>query len=310
MNIFNRYPYLIADIDVNFYDIAEKEGMSDMAAAKFMIDEAKECGIDAVKFQSFKTETLISKNYPNDLKLSETPASYKKFDKFGVGEYRELAEYCQQVGIKHIASKNKPIILSTGAATLNEIKQAVNAIEEVSTVDIAIMHSVSSYPTEYEDANLLMIKDLVKNFPGYEIGYSDNTKPDKDMVVLTTAYNYGARILEKPFTIDKNLSGNAHCYSMDPDDVIKLKWNLLFLSKINGMRNKQPVICESSSRRYARRSIVAIRDIKKGEVIASEDLTFKRPGTGISPSRIGEIIGKTVKEDILEDTLLDFDMVE
>ena len=345
MNIFNRYPYLIADIDVNFYDIAEKEGMSDMAAAKFMIDEAKECGIDAVKFQSFKTETLISKNYPNDLNISGAAGSYKKFDKFGVGEYRELAEYCQQVGIKflstpfdfesadyldefmdiykisssdltnipfikHIASKDKPIILSTGAATLNEIKQAVNAIEEVSTVDIAIMHSVLSYPTEYEDANLLMIKDLVKNFPDYEIGYSDNTKPDKDMAVLTTAYNYGAIILEKPFTLDKNLSGNAHCYSMDPDDVIKLKWNLLFLSKINGMRNKQPVICESSSRRYARRSIVAIRDIKKGEVISSEDLTFKRPGTGISPSRIGEIIGKTVKEDILEDTLLDFDMVE
>ena len=104
MNIFNRYPYLIADIDVNFYDIAEKEGMSDMAAAKFMIDEAKECGIDAVKFQSFKTETLISKNYPNDLKLSETPASYKKFDKFGVGEYRELAEYCQQIGIKFLST--------------------------------------------------------------------------------------------------------------------------------------------------------------------------------------------------------------
>lgn len=350
MKIFNRYPYLIADIDFNFYDIAEREGISYLAAAKFMIDEAKECGIDAVKFQSFNADALVSKNPQAIDALSDGQQSLqydflKRFDKLGVGEYRELAEYCQQVGIKflstpfdfesadyldefmdiykisssdltnipfikHIASKDKPIILSTGAATLNEIKQAVNAIEEVSTVDIAIMHSVLSYPTEYEDANLLMIKDLVKNFPNYEIGYSDNTKPDKDMMVLTTAYNYGATILEKHFTTDKNLPGNAHCYSMDPDDVIKLKWNLLFLSKINGMRNKQPLICESSSRRYARRSIVAIRDIKKGESIAADDLTFKRPGIGISPSQIEEIVGKTAKEDILEDTLLDFDMVE
>ena len=199
MNIFNKYPYLIAEIGVNFYDIAQKEGMSDMDAAKFMIDE----------FQSYKADTIASKNSSAYWDLSEepTPSQYeffKKFDKFGVDEYRELAEYCRQVGIafmstpfdfesadyldefmdvykisssdltnipfiKHIASKNKPILLSTGASTINEIKQAVNAIEEVSTVDIAIMHCVLSYPTAYEDANLLMIKDLAENFPDYVI---------------------------------------------------------------------------------------------------------------------------------------------
>jgi len=348
--IFNKYPYLIAEIGVNFYDIAQKEGISDMDAAKLMIDEAKKCGVDAVKFQSYKAETIASKNSPSYWDLSEEPTTsqfelFKKFDKFGVEEYKKLAEYCQQIGIKflstpfdfesvdyldefmdiykisssdltnipfikYISSKNKPILLSTGASTMNEIKAAVDAIEEVSTVDIAIMHCVLSYPTAYEDANLLMIKDLVENFPDYEIGYSDHTKPDENMAVLTTAYNYGANILEKHFTLDKTLQGNDHYHAMNPSDVIKFKDNADFISKINGMKNKQPLICESTSRRQARRSIVAVRNISKGETITSDDLTFKRPGTGIYPSEIDNIVGKIAKEDILEDTILDFDMLQ
>ena len=349
MYIFNRRPFLIAEIGVNFYDIAKKEGISDMAAAKFMIDEAKECGVDAVKFQSYKAETIASRNSPAYWDLNEEPTTsqfelFKKFDKFGVGEYRELAEYCRERGImflstpfdfeavdyldefmdvykisssdltnipfiKYIAGKNKPILLSTGASTLKEIREAVNAIEEVSDVDIAIMHCVLSYPTSYEDANLLMIKDLAEHFPDYEIGYSDHTKPDENMAVLTTAYNYGATIIEKHFTLDKSLKGNDHYHAMDPDDVIKFRWNVHFLSKINGMKNKQPLICESSARKEARRSIVAVRDIKKGEKITEKDLTFKRPGTGIYPSEIDNVIGRVACVDIPEDTLLDFDML-
>ena len=242
LNIFNKKPFLIAEIGVNFYDIAEKDGMSDMDAAKLMIDEAKACGVDAVKFQSYKAETIASRNSPAYWDLSEEPTTsqfelFKKFDKFGAEEYRELADYCREVGIvflstpfdfdsvdyldefmdiykisssdltnipfiKYIASKNNPILLSTGASTIKEIKDAVRAIEDVSTVDIAVMHCVLSYPTSYEDANLLMIKDLVKQFPDYEIGYSDHTKPDENMMILTTAYNYGAVILEKHFTLD------------------------------------------------------------------------------------------------------------
>lgn len=349
MNIFNKKPFLIAEIGVNFYDIAKKEGISDMDAAKLMISEAKKCGVDAVKFQSYKADNIASRNSPAYWDLSEEPTNsqfelFKKFDKFGAEEFRELAEYCQSVGImflstpfdfesvdyldeflsvykisssdltnipfiKYIASKNKPILLSTGAATLVEIKQAVDAIEEVSTVDIAIMHSIFSYPTSYEDANLLMIKDLGEYFPEYEIGYSDHTKPDENMAVLTTAYNYGATIIEKHFTLDKTLQGNDHYHAMDPQDVDKFWDDVRFLTKINGMKNKQPLICESSARREARRSIVASRDIKKGEEISNENITFKRPGTGIYPSRIDEVIGKVAKEDIPEDTLLDFNML-
>ena len=349
MNIFNKKPFLIAEIGVNFYDIAKKEGISDMDAAKLMISEAKKCGVDAVKFQSYKADNIASRNSPAYWDLSEEPTNsqfelFKKFDKFGAEEFRELAEYCQSVGImflstpfdfesvdyldeflsvykisssdltnipfiKYIASKNKPILLSTGAATLVEIKQAVDAIEEVSTVDIAIMHSIFSYPTSYEDANLLMIKDLGEYFQEYEIGYSDHTKPDENMAVLTTAYNYGATIIEKHFTLDKTLQGNDHYHAMDPQDVDKFWDDVRFLTKINGMKNKQPLICESSARREARRSIVASRDIKKGEEISNENITFKRPGTGIYPSRIDEVIGKVAKEDIPEDTLLDFNML-
>ena len=350
LNIFNKKPFLIAEIGVNFYDIAEKDGMSDMDAAKLMIDEAKACGVDAVKFQSYKAETIASRNSPAYWDLSEEPTTsqfelFKKFDKFGAEEYRELADYCREVGIvflstpfdfdsvdyldefmdiykisssdltnipfiKYIASKNNPILLSTGASTIKEIKDAVRAIEDVSTVDIAVMHCVLSYPTSYEDANLLMIKDLVKQFPDYEIGYSDHTKPDENMMILTTAYNYGAVILEKHFTLDKTLAGNDHYHAMDPSDVSKFRKNVEFLSKINGSSNKQPLICESSARREARRSIVAKKDIKKGESISLEDVTFKRPGTGISPSEIDSVIGKTAKTDICEDTLIDFEMLQ
>ena len=337
MKIFNKQPFLIAEIGVNFYGIAEKEGMSDMDAAKLMIDEAKACGVDAVKFQSYNAESIASHNSQFDL--------FKKYDKFGADEYRQLADYCKQIGImflstpfdfesvdyldefmdvykisssdltnipliKYIASKNKPILLSTGAATLREIKEAVKAIEDVSLVDIAIMHCVLSYPTAYEDANLLMIKDLANNFPNYEIGYSDHTKPDENMVVLTTAYNYGATILEKHFTLDKSLAGEDHCHAMDPSDVHKFKDNLVFLSKINGRINKQPLICESSARKEARRSIVAKRDIKMGDVISKSYIAFKRPGTGISPGEVDEVLGKTASMDISEDTLIDFEMLK
>lgn len=350
MKIFTKQPFLIAEIGVNFYDIAQKEGISDMDAAKLMIDEAKSCGVNAVKFQSFKAENLVSKNSDAFLDSSdETQISqfefFKKYDKFGKEEYRQLADYCKNSGImflstpfdfesadyldefmdvfklsssdltnipfiQHIARKNKPIILSTGASTINEIKAAVNAIEEVSTVDIAIMHCISAYPTNYRDANLAMIKDLANNFPDYEIGYSDHTKPDRNMFVLTTAFNYGANIIEKHFTLDKSLKGNDHYHSMNPEDVMVFKTNVGFLSQLGGMTNKQPLICESSARRGARRSIVSSVDINKGDVITRGMLTFKRPGTGISPARIDEVIGKKVSCDISEDTILDFDMLE
>ncbi|WP_407415375.1 N-acetylneuraminate synthase family protein [Methanobrevibacter sp.] len=338
MNIFYKKPFLIADIGVNYYDIAQKEEMSIMDAAKLMILEAKRAGVDAVKFESYKTENIISSKFPEQFDL------FKKYDEFGRDEFFELYEYCNELKLKflstpldfesadyldefmdiysiassdltnipfiqYIAKKGKPMLLLTGAATLNEVKKSVRAIEEVSTVDIAIMHSVLAYPTEYRDANLAMIKDLAQNFPEYEIGYSDHTKSDPNMFVLTTAYNFGADIIEKHFTLDKSLPGNDHCHSMDVEDVMTFKMHIGFLSQIKGMKNKQPLISESSAKRNARKSVVAKKDIKKGDVITLGVLTFKRPGIGISPAEIDEIVGKTALVDIAKDTLIDFNMI-
>lgn len=350
MSIFNKRPFLIGEIGVNFYDIAKKENITPMDAAKLMIKEAKNAGIDAVKFQSYKAEKIASRNSPAYWDLDEEPTTsqfelFKKFDSFGSEEYRELAEYCREVGImflstpfdfeaidflddlmdvykisssdltnipfiKAIALKNKPIILSTGASTLKEIKEAVNAIEEVSNVDIGLMHCVLSYPTKDEDANLLMIKDIKEQFEGYDIGYSDHTKPDDKMLILTTAYLYGANIIEKHFTLDKTLTGNDHYHAMDVEDVKTFNENIELINKIKGKKVKQPLVCESSSRKEARRSIVASKDIKKGEKITKDNITFKRPGTGISPSKVDEIIGMNANEDIAEDTLLTYEMLE
>lgn len=349
MHIFVKQPFLIADIGFNFYDVAKKEGISELDAAKLMILKAKKCGVDGVNFHAFDAESLIaydSSDY-GDLSKEFMESKFnllKKYSKFGKKDYSILSEYCSEIGIeflvtpfdyssvdclddlvnvfimssfdltnipfiKYVASKNKPVIISTGASTLREIKDAVRAIEEVSTSDIGIMHSVLSFPTALEDANLLMIKDLADNFKDHDIGYSDHVKPDENMFILTTAYNYGAIILKKHFTLDKTLDGEGHIHSMDSNDVIKFKRNIGFLSKINGYKNKQPLICESLTKKEDRRSIIANRDISKGNIIEESDIIFKKPGTGISPADIDEVVGKIASVNIKKDSLIKYEML-
>ncbi|MCI6931203.1 MAG: N-acetylneuraminate synthase family protein [Methanobrevibacter boviskoreani] len=351
MSIFKNKPFLIAEIGVNYYDIAKKENISNMEAAKLMVKEAKESGCDGVKFQTYKAETIASKNSPAYWDLNEEPTTsqfelFKKFDSFGKDQYRELADYCNEIGImflstpfdfesvdyldefmdvykisssdlnnipfiKKIALKGKPIILSTGASTMEEVKNSIKVIEDTNPdIEIGILHCVLSYPTDFEDANLLMIKNLKDTFPDYDIGYSDHTKPDDKMLTLTTAYLYGADIIEKHFTLDKTLKGNDHYHAMDPDDVRVFKDNIRFINTINGQYEKVPLPCESESRLQARRSIVAASDIQKGQRITEEMLTFKRPGSGISPDKIDSVIGKTAKSNIYSDDILSYDMFE
>lgn len=351
MSIFENEPFLIGEIGVNYYDIAKLKNISNMDAAKLMVKEAKEAGCDGVKFQTYKAETIASRNSPAYWDLNEEPTTsqfelFKKFDGFGYEEYRELAEYCREIGvmflstpfdfdsvdyldefmdiykisssdlnnipfIKKILTKNKPIILSTGASTMEEIKNTIDIIEDTNpNVDVGILHCVLSYPTDYSDANLLMIKNLKDTFPDYEIGYSDHTKPDNQMLTLITSYLYGACIIEKHFTLDKSLKGNDHYHAMDPDDVRTFKENIKFVKTINGQYNKEPLECEKQSRIQARRSIIAARDILKGKSIVKDDLTFKRPGSGISPDKIGSVLGKTAIMDIKADDILDENMFE
>lgn len=351
MSIFKTKPFLIAEIGVNYYDIAKKEKITNMDAAKLMIKEAKESGCDGVKFQTYKAETIASRNSPAYWDLNEEPTKsqfelFKKFDSFGNEEYKELANYCKKLGIKFlstpfdfesvdyldeymdvykisssdlnnipfikkIASKKKPIILSTGASYMKEIDEAIKAIKDVdSNIEMGLLHCVLSYPTKYEDANLLMIKNLKESYPTFEIGYSDHTKPDDEMLTLTTAYLYGANIIEKHFTLDKTLIGNDHYHAMDPDDVRKFKRNIKFINKINGQYEKIPLECEKESRLQARRSIIAKNNIPKNSIIKESDLTYKRPGTGISPNKIEEIIGKKTKIEIKADDIIEYEMLQ
>ncbi|KYN77504.1 acetylneuraminic acid synthetase [Clostridium sporogenes] len=340
--------FIIAEIGVNYYDIAKKEGISVLDAAKLMIKKAKEAGAKAAKFQTYKAGKIASKKAPAywDTTEESTKSQYElftKFDKFGEMEYVELAKYCKEVGImfmstpfdfesadylndlmsiykisssdltnlpfiKHIAKKGKPVFISTGAATIGEIEAAVNAILEEGNKEICIMHCVLDYPTKYENANLNMIKHLKQVFPGYMLGYSDHTRPDRNMLVLTKAYENGAKVIEKHFTLDKTLVGNDHYHAMNPNDLKIFNNNLDMLDLIEGEYCKRPLECESSSRKQARRSIIAKYDIKKGEVVTKDMVTFKRPGTGISPIELDRILGRKAKVNIEEDTILTWDL--
>lgn len=341
--------YVIAEIGVNFYDTARVEGISPFEAAKQYIREAKSAGLDAVKFQSYKANTIVSKNSPAYWDTNEEPTKtqyelFQKFDHFNEKEYRELAEYCREIQIdfmstpfdyaavdylaeivdifkisssdlsnhpfiRYIAQKKKPIYLSVGASYLSEIEEAVRIIKEEGCPELCLMHCVLSYPCKYEDANLNMIKTLCKVFPGTKIGYSDHTLPDDNMTVLSTAYLSGAEVIEKHFTLDKTLKGNDHYHAGDPGDFKKAIENFALIRKISGQEEKTVLSCERIPRREARRSLVLTRNMKKGEVILKDDIMAKRPGTGISPQFTDIIIGREINCDACEDTILNWDMV-
>lgn len=344
-----KYPYLIAEVGVNFYDTAKALNITPLEAAKLYIDEAKKAGVDAVKFQSYKADTIVSKNSPAYWDLSKEPtttqhALFKKHDGFNEQDYIELYKHCKEVGvdfmstpfdyasadylgplvdiykisssdlsnipfIRHIAKKHKPIFLSTGASYLSEIEAAVRAIYEEGCTDLCLLHCVLSYPCKLEDANLSVIATLKQTFPNCVIGYSDHVAPDENMTVISAAYLLGADVIEKHFTLDKTLQGNDHYHSGDPDDFRKIVSNLKLIDTALGDPEITVLDCELTPRREARRSLVLTRDMKAGEVIKESDLMPKRPGTGISPEYINIVVGRQVKTDLSEDTVLTWDMI-
>jgi len=334
-------PYIIAEIGVNH------EGCMD--TAKRLVDEAKEGGADAVKFQSYKAETLASKESPSYWDTTKEPTTsqyelFKKHDGFWIEEMKELKAYCDSVEIEfmstpfdiesadflndlmdvykisssdltnkpfiqYISKFNKPIILSTGASDLHEIQEAVSWIENTNNNPLALLHCVLNYPTMDENANLGMIMDLKTRFPHNIIGYSDHTLP-KEMKVCEVATLLGSVIIEKHFTHDKTLVGNDHYHAMDKDDLKKFKSNLKDTMGILGTFKIEALEGENLARDNARRSLVANCNIAKGAIIKREDLTFKRPASGISPRFIDEIIGKVANMDIVEDKVLKWNMFD
>lgn len=340
---------LIAEIGVNYYDIAKKMQISAMEAAKLMVKEAKEAGIHAVKFQTYKAETLAAKESPSYWDTNEEATTsqfelFKKFDSFTYEDYKELAQYCKSLGIEFLstafdiesadylhtlmnvykisssdlnnlpfveyqAKKGKPILLSVGAANVEEIDQTIATIREYNDQPIVLMHCVLEYPTPYSHANLNKIVSLKTRYPDVIIGYSDHTKPDVDADIIKTAFNLGAIVVEKHFTLDKTIPGNDHYHAMDPEDAKKIVKGIDFIQEIRGSYEINYLETELTSRQNARRSLVAACSIKKGQVITNDMLTFKRPGTGISPADIKNVVGKEALVDILEDTILQYNMI-
>lgn len=328
-----KKPYIIAEAGVNH------EG--DINLAHRLIEEAFEGGADAIKFQSYKANTISIRNSPAywDTTQEQTQSQYllfSKYDKFWKNEYEILKKKCDQVGIEFLSTPfdlesanflnelmdvfkisssditnkpfieyimrfNKPILLSTGASNMNEIDEAVSWIDQ--KVPLALMHCILNYPTEDLNANLGMIVDLQKKYPKNLIGYSDHTLPN-DMNVLMMATMLGSSIIEKHFTHNKNLEGNDHYHSMDKDD---LK-NFIYLINKNldliGLREKVSIESENISRKNARRSLVSACDLSEGLIIQPKHLTWKRPGYGISPKDIDKVIGKKIKRFLKKDEII------
>lgn len=332
----NSAPYVIAEIGVNH------EGSFDLA--KKLIDLAKEGGADAAKFQTYKAEKIAAKKSPSywDLSKEKTTSQFelfKKYDTFGPDEYFKLSEHCKSVGIDYlstpfdseavdfldplmsffkiasadltnipflrkIASKKKPVILSTGASTLPEIDLAVQTLVSSGVSEIALLHCVLNYPTPRHLASLDMITSLKKVFPDRLVGYSDHVPPESDMLTLTTSYLLGARIIEKHFTQNKNLPGNDHYHAMDVNDLKTFKTKVSDIRQLLGGSIKKPLETEELSRKNARRSIVTARNIRKGEIIDETMVTYKRPGTGISPLYWDDVVGRVVASDLEDDHIM------
>ena len=318
--------------------------------AKMMIDQAKEAGADAIKFQSYKAERLVTRQSKQYWKRDRDDGSqyqyYKTLDRFDFDDYRQLFEHCRQKDmiflttpfdyefadffenlgmgafkiascdlpdtafVRHIASKEKPVILSTGASTLEEIRKAVDAILETGNRDIVLLQCSLAYPTKNRDANILQIKTLKEVFPEAIVGISDHTFPDESLTVPTAAVALGAKVVEKHYTFCRNQPTNSHQFSIDPLLLKRMVQNIRVVEEALGSSDIHITDAEKPARESARRSITAMVDIPAGMLIAGEMLAMKRPGTGLAPDRINDVLGKRSKTDIAEDTQIEMDWLE
>ena len=339
-NVYN--PYIIAEIGVNH------EG--DLSLAKKLIKQAAIAGAHAAKFQTYKAKTLASKNSPaywdqSKEKTNSQYALFKKYDKFGDSEYKELAKYCLKYGIdflstpfdleavdtlsnlvpafkiasaditnipliKKCAKYKKPIIMSTGASSLEEISYAVNEIYATGNQKVILLHCILNYPTTIEKANLNTIKILQEKYKDIYIGYSDHVAPhNSDMPALEVAISMGSVVIEKHFTHNKKLPGNDHYHAMDKKDLRNFN-NKLDNYKLLLGKNFIDLKGQEDARLHARRSIFSQGEIKKGDIIQESSLIAKRPAHGISPIYWDKIIGKKALVSIKDDSLIEWSMLK
>lgn len=311
--------------------------------AKQLARTAKECGADIVKFQTAKLDSLVSKyagmaQYQKENIGKE--ASQKEMLKkllLPYPEFEILADYCREIGIQFlstpfdlesisflehlgldmwkipsgevtnlpylikIARTGKPVILSTGMCRMSEVEKAVEILREYGTTSLSVLHCTTEYPAPYEDANLSAIKALRERLH-VPVGYSDHTAGTEASIA---AVALGAVIIEKHFTISRQMEGPDHKASLEPEELKKLISGIRNIETALGNGNKIPSKSERKNINVARKSIVAKQKIKKGEILTEENITTKRPGNGISPMRWFEILGTPAVRDFEEDELLE-----
>ncbi len=320
----------------------------DLALGRSLIQEAKGAGADAIKFQSYKAGKISTKTAPRYWVEQDDPDgsqydTFAKLDSFGPVEHEALFRYAREckllcfsapfddeavdmldeLGVpgfkiasadltdhpllKKVAAKGKPVILSTGLATIPEIGDAVAVVREEGNDQIILLHCTLQYPCNAENANLRMMLHMKAAFPEIPVGLSDHTL---GIAVPQAAVALGAVAVEKHYTVDKTLPGSPdHHLSVDHHDLKRMMDGIRTIEKAMGRYEKGPVEAESEAYRYARRSIVTNQDIPAGATITRDMLTFKRPGTGIYPKFVDDVVGRIVKSDIPEDTVLEWSMI-
>jgi N-acetylneuraminate synthase len=325
--------YIIAEIAGNFTTLDE---------AKKLIDGAVYAGCDAVKLQTYKAETLASKKAKYEMENTGNVSQYELFkegelseqdhieiykyakekniDIFSTPSHIDDIELLEKLGttvykigsddsynlpfIEEVAKLQKPIMVATGMRTIFEVDEIVNTIMKTGNKNFMIFHAITSYPTPYELANLNVIKVMLDRYPNIIIGYSDHTI---GWQCSYAARVMGAMVIERHFTLDPNAAGPDHILSSTPEEMKILVDAIRIFEKAQGDGIKMPVEQELINRKNNAKSIVIEKDIKKGEILTKSHLSIKRPGYGIEPKRINDMIGKIVNKNLAKDTILSWE---
>jgi len=329
-NYRNDRCYIIAEIGGNFTTLEQ---------AKCLIDAAADCGVDAVKLQTYRADTLSSTRAIFDMENTGVTSQYEMFRKYEINEklHKEIFDYAEakvldwfstpshssdvdllercgvgahKIGsddavnlpfLRHVARTGKPIMLSTGMCTLEEVRESVDIILAEGNEKLILLHAITSYPTHMENVNLGAMQTLKQTFPQLDIGYSDHTLSP---VACLCAVAMGARVIEKHFTHDKKADGPDHVLSADPAE---MKWLVDAVRHFEIMRGsgiKRPAESEKTTRRNNRKSVVLNRSVNAGERLTEQDIAVKRPGYGIGPKYFEQIVGRKVAVDMDKDAVL------
>lgn len=314
----------------------------DFDTALRLVDAAKRAGVDCVKFQTFVSEELISKRAEKaEYQKKTTGADESQYEmlkklELSFDQFRELKKYCEETEIMflstpfdipsihflqeldiafwkipsgeitnypylvEIAKTHKDVVMSTGMSEMEEIAAAIKVLRENGAGRISLLHCNTEYPTPFEDVNLRAM-DTLRDAFGVPVGYSDHSL---GISVPIAAAARGAQIIEKHFTLDKNMVGPDHKASLEPQELCDMVSAIRNIEKALGSAEKKPSASEKKNMAVARKSIVARTAIRAGEILTEQNLAVKRPGSGISPMRWNEIVGTIARKDYIEDELI------